>query len=231
MIATNAGLNADTNKKSHHDIRFPGESPEYRIKRNALLTAEIALRAGIEDVARLRRALPLGGVVKNYKFDGADGPVQIADLFTQHETVIVYSFMFGGQQVSPCPMCSAFLDSVIGQLKHIQQRAAFVVVARNPIDQVLAMAQAREWSEFTWLSAAQNTYAVDYHSETADGAQMPMCNVFTRRAGEIRHFWNSEMFFAPSETHPRHIDLLWPLWNMLDITPEGRGEFTPKLNY
>ena len=29
----------------------------------------------------------------------------------------------------------------------------------------------------------------------------------------------------------RHNDLLDPLWNMLDLTPEGRGDFHPQLRY
>ena len=35
------------------------------------------------------------------------------------------------------------------------------------------------------------------------------------------------MFFAESQWHPRHNDLLWPLWAYFDLTPEGRGDWFP----
>ena len=61
---------------------------------------------------------------------------------------------------------------------------------------------------------------------------MPMINVFARRDGEIFHTWGSEMLYARLDGHPRHVDSLWPLWNLFDLTPEGRGEdWHPKLEY
>ena len=216
---------------SIHDVRFPGESAAYREQRDLLLQAEMQLRAQIEEVAALRRALPEGGVVENYTFESADGPVTLASMFGGHKTLIVYSFMFGGEDEAPCPMCGAFMDSVNGQLRHINQRAGFVAVARAPMDKLQRLVDARGWQDIPWVSAAGNSYPLDYHSEMPNGAQVPMCSVFTRTADEIRHFWTSEMFFAPSDTHPRHVDMLWPLWHFFDITPEGRGDFMPKLNY
>ena len=49
----------------------------------------------------------------------------------------------------------------------------------------------------------------------------------------IRHFWTSELLFpeAPPGQDPRHVDAIWPLWNVLDATPEGRGDFYPRLAY
>ena len=214
-----------------HDIRFPGESVEYRHKRDELLQAEMALRAQIEEVAAMRRGLPAGGLADNYVFAGEQGPISLHDLFGDDDTLILYSFMFGGQQTSPCPMCTAFVDSVSGQIKHINQRAAFAVVARSPLEPMQKLAAARGWKDVPLLSAQDNSYPIDYHSEMPNGAQVPMCNVFARGDDGIRHFWNSELFFAPSQTQPRHIDMLWPLWNFFDITPEGRGDFMPRLNY
>jgi predicted dithiol-disulfide oxidoreductase (DUF899 family) len=214
-----------------HEIRFPGESPEYRQHRDQLLTAEMALREQIEAVARLRQALPLGGVAEDYSFMGAQGSVSLSTLFGEHQSLIVYSFMFGGQQVDPCPMCSAFMDSLRGHIHHLTQRAGFVAVARSPYDTLQKLVNKRGWQDITWVSAAENTYPLDYHSEMPNGAQVPMCNVFTRRNGQIHHFWNSELFFAPTQGHPRHIDMIWPLWHCFDLLPEGRGEFLPKLNY
>lgn len=216
---------------SIHDVRFPGESVEYRASRDELLEAEMALRAQMETVAAMRRALPLGGVVQDYEFIGAQGPVRLSKLFGEQRTLILYGFMFGGADEQPCPMCSAFMDSVNGQLKHINERAGFVAVARSPYERLAKLVEGRGWADVPFVSASENTYPTDYHSEMPNAAQVPMCNVLVRQGSEIRHFWTSEMFFAPAEQHPRHMDLLWPLWNFFDVTPEGRGEFMPGLTY
>ena len=214
-----------------HDIRFPNESADYRTKRNELLVAEVALRSQIEEVAKLRRELPLGGEVENYVFAGLDGEVSLTELFGDHDTLILYSYMYGPDAEHGCPMCSAFMDSLQGQTKHIEQRAAFVVAARSNMERISALVQTRGWQDITWVSAADNSYATDYKSEMPNGAQVPMCNVFVKRDGKIYHYWNTEMFFVPSEFHPRHVDMMWPLWHIFDITPEGRGDFMPGLDY
>jgi predicted dithiol-disulfide oxidoreductase (DUF899 family) len=97
-------------------------------------------------------------------------------------------------------------------------------VAKAPLSRVLAFANERGWSRLRFLSSAINTYNRDYRAETPDGVQLPMLNVFHRYSDGIRHFWSSELFFAPSEPgqDPRHVGTLEPLWNLLDFTPEGR---------
>jgi len=72
------------------------------------------------------------------------------------------------------------------------------------------------------------------HAEDADGAQVPLLNVFVRRDAKIHHSYTSEMLWAPNEPGQdgRHVDMVWPLWHLLDLTPEGRGAtFHPKLAY
>ena len=75
------------------------------------------------------------------------------------------------------------------------------------------------------LSSAQNSYNNDYHAEAPDGSQWPIATVFVRREGAIHHWWSSELFYAPAAPgqNPRHVDFMWPLWNILDTTPSGRG--------
>ena len=217
---------------SIHQITFPGETEAYRMARDGLLTAEMELRAKIEEVAALRRELPLGGVVENYVFEGVSGPVRLSELFTEGKSsLVLYSYMFGANDEQPCPMCSSYLDSTDGVVTHLQQRINFAVVARSPIERVQAIAATRGWNNLSLLSAADNRYAHDFHTETPDGRQLPICNVFVKRDDGVHHFWASEMFFAPTEWHPRHVDLLMPLWHYLDLTPEGRGDFFPNLDY
>jgi len=213
-------------------IQFEGESAEYRAARDRLVEAETALRAQIEEVAALRRKLPLGRVAEDYVFEGAEGPVRLSELFADgKDSLLLYSYMFGPEAEAPCPMCTCFLDGADGYVPHLEQRLNFAVVARAPYARFARLAEGRGWQNVRLLSAADNTYANDYFSETPDGAQLPLANVFVRRDDGIHHFWATEMFFAPSEFHPRHVDMLWPLWHFLDLTPEGRGDFMPGLKY
>src|SRR5689334_6439400 len=206
--------------------RFPGETPKYRAARNKLLKQEIKARREIEKAAAQRRKLPLGGrVPEDYVFDSADGPVTLSQLFAPgKDTLLVYNFMFGPNVAEPCPYCTSILDSVDGAAPHVAQRVNLAIVARSPIDRVLAFARERGWRRLRLLSSAANTYNRDYHGENADGFQRPMLNVFRRDAGAIRHFWASELLYAPADgdEDPRHVGTIEPLWNLFDFTPEGR---------
>jgi predicted dithiol-disulfide oxidoreductase (DUF899 family) len=225
--------------------RFPGESPSYREARNQLLEAEMTLRKNLEEVATLRRKLPLGGEVpEDYIFD--EGATDLEDSATARrtrlselfqpgkDTLAIYSFMYGPKMKAACPACTSILDSLNGAAPHATQRINLAVVARNPIEKIRAHARARGWRNLRLLSSAGNTYNHDYHGETAEGDQTPGLNVFARRDGKIHHFYYTELRFVPPEPGQdhRHVDLLWPLWNLFDFTPEGRGtNWSPKLTY
>jgi predicted dithiol-disulfide oxidoreductase (DUF899 family) len=217
--------------------RFPDESPEYRTARDRLLAAEIELRRQTEAVAALRRELPPGGAPRDdYVFEGANGPVRLSELFGGHETLVIYSFMFprAVDDERPCPACTSILDSLDGAAQHLEQRVSLAVVARSPLERIEAHARERGWRNLRLLSSAGNDYNPDYLAEAPDGSQLPMLNVFTRRNGEIRHFWGTELLQAPWDPGqaPRHVDFIWPIWNVLDATPEGRGtEWEPQLEY
>ena len=128
----------------------------------------------------------------------------------------------------------SLLDQLDGIVEHASQAMNFVVVAKAPIDRLLTWKEERGWRRLRLLSSADNTYNRDYLAETPEGAQRPMLNVFHRDGGKIRHFWGSELFYAPWDPgqDPRHVGTLEPLWNLFDLTPEGRGKDTePKLRY
>ena len=219
---------------------FPNESTEYREAREKLLTAEARLREDLERVAALRRQLPLGGEVnKDYTFEGISEngekePVKLSELFESgKESLLIYSYMYGPEMENSCPLCTAFLDSMNGHVKHITERMNLAIVACSPIERIAEFAKTRDWKDLPLLSASNNSYARDYLAEDEKGNQMPMANVFVKRDGKVRHFWGSELLYKPFEGHDfRHVDLLWPLWNFFDLTPEGRGEnWYPSLNY
>jgi predicted dithiol-disulfide oxidoreductase (DUF899 family) len=224
-----------TNAPAFHDLHFPNESVEYRAARNRLLEAEIALRRQTEAVAVLRRAMPPGGEVReDYVFEGETGAERLSELFGDKSVLLLYSFMYGPKMERACPSCTSFIDALDGEMRHIRQRVAIAVVARSPLARFKAHAQARGWRDTRLLSSAGNSFQPDYHGEDAEGSQRPIMNVFARRGGKIRHVWASELAFAPRDIgeDPRHIDGFWPLWGILDLSPEGRGEqFRPKLSY
>jgi predicted dithiol-disulfide oxidoreductase (DUF899 family) len=216
-----------------NEARFPNESAEYRAARNALLAEEIELRRHIERVAAQRRALPPGGALpKDYGFVGEHGPVSFAELFRDKQTLAIYSYMFGPQRERPCPMCTSLLSAWDGEARDIGQRIALAVVARSPIERLLAFARERGWRHLALYSDPSGDYTREYVS--ADDADVPAFNVFTRRDGVLRHFWSGEMGMSSADPgqDPRGAPDLMPLWTILDATPEGRGsDWYPRLEY
>jgi predicted dithiol-disulfide oxidoreductase (DUF899 family) len=230
-------------------VAFPGESAEYRVARERLLGQEIELRRAMEEVAAARRALPPGGAVtEDYVFrgkgaDGAASDVRLSELFAPgKDSLVIYSFMFprdpgderpgpaAGQTAllllaeGPCPSCVSLLDQFEGAAEHATQQINLAVVAKTQLPRLLAFGEERGWRRLQLLSSAANSYNRDYLAETENGHQRPMLNVFHRDRETIRHFWGSELFYAPVDPgqDPRHAGTLEPVWNLFDLTPEGR---------
>jgi predicted dithiol-disulfide oxidoreductase (DUF899 family) len=226
-------------------FRFPSEGDPYRRARNRLLEAEIDLRRRVEEVAALRRQLPLGGEVpEDYVFEEMSADpnaaqsvqhVRLSQLFRSgKDTLAIYSFMFGPNMKVPCPMCSCMLDSLNATAVHAAQRISLAVVAKAPLERIHTFAHDRGWSGLRLFSSAANNYNRDYYGENAEGGQQPSLNIFVRRSGRIHHFYHTELLLAAPEPgqNQRHIDMIWPLWNLLDFTPEGRGaDWYPSLTY
>ena len=216
-------------------VRIPNESAEYRAARMALLVEEIELRRHIERVAVQRRGLPPGGEVNGvYRFQGEDGPTDFAGLFGAERTLAVYSYMFGPERERPCPMCTNLLGAWEGNAADIGQRISLVVVARSPIERLIAWKRERGWKNLRLYSDLDGAYFRDYFGLLPDGLEVPAFNVFTRRDGAIRHFWSGEMDGSTADPgqDPRGAPDAAPLWMVLDSTPEGRGgDWYPKLRY
>jgi len=234
-VAPRQTLTPSTELAKRNGVRFPNESDEYRRARDALLAEEIELRRHIERVAEQRRALPPGGAVtKNYRFDGEHGQVRFADLFGTHQTLAVYSYMFGAERERPCPMCTSLLSAWDGEARDIEQRIALAVVARSPIARLIAFKGERGWKNLKFYSDASGEFSRDYHGVSEKGEDAAAFNVFNRRDGTTRHFWSGEMGFPTADPgqDPRGAPDLMPLWTILDATPEGRAkDWYPKLNY
>jgi predicted dithiol-disulfide oxidoreductase (DUF899 family) len=239
-------------------LTFPGESSEYRAARDRLLAQEVDLRRKMEAVAAARRELPPGGLVpRDYVFqwagaNGAPNDIRLSELFApDRDTLVIYNFMFprdadddspappSGQTAllplaeGPCPSCTALLDQLDGAAEHAGQHLNLAVVAKAPLSRVFTFVNERGWRHLRILSSANNTYNRDYHGETPAGTQRPMLNVFHRDRDGIRHFWGSELLYAASDhgQDPRHVGTLEPLWNLFDLTPEGRPDWYEQFSY
>ena len=220
---------------NRNTFRMPNESAEYRSARNALLAEEIELRRHIERVALMRRALPPGGEARgDYRFEGVEGPIDLAGLFGDKQTLVVYSYMFGPQRERPCPMCTSLLSAWDGEARDMEQNVALAVVARSPLAKLLAFKKERGWQHLKLYTDLNGNFSRDYHAIGKEGGDEPALNVFTRRDGTIRLFWAGEMGFETADPgeDPRGAPDLMPLWTVLDSTPEGRrSKWYPSLDY
>lgn len=218
------------------------ESAEYLAKREELRQAEVELLQQRERVAQLRRALPAGAAIQDYEF--LEGPASLADgdepvrttrlseLFTKPDrSLIVYHLMYGKKQTKPCPMCTAWIDCLNGISHHVAQNADVAVVAAADPATLRAHARKRGWNRLRLLSAGNSTFKYDLGSEDREGHQDSTISVFTRETdGTLRHFYSGHPWLA-EDVKERGIDELNPIWNFLDLTPQGRGTWYASLDY
>jgi predicted dithiol-disulfide oxidoreductase (DUF899 family) len=212
------------------------ESEEYLAAREALRLAEIEEMRQRERVAALRRALPKGAPVQDYVFtegpaelSAGDDPirsVRLAELFSaSSRPLAIYHLMYGKAQQSPCPMCTMWIDGFNGIARHLAENLDFAVAAAADPQALRAYARERNWQNLRLLSCRENTFKFDLASEDAEGNQDSTISVFSRDAdGTLRHFYTCHPHMA-NDINQRGIDLLTPVYNMLDLTPGGRGEW------
>ena len=221
-------------------FRFPNETDEYRARRDELLELEKDLRARGESVARKRRELPLGGRLKeDYRFQrvGDDGEVReiaFEELFGEHETLLLYSMMYGPEWDAACPSCTSLVDAFDANYHPVSHHCAMAVVGAARPEQFREWSRRRGW-KIPVYAAGESTYLLDYFAreEPVDPALVSMMNCFRKTPDGVFHTWGSELVGHPMENgHPRHVDAVWPFWNLLDMTPDGRGERSiPRQDY
>jgi predicted dithiol-disulfide oxidoreductase (DUF899 family) len=209
---------------SMSELRYPNESREYRDARDALLKDEQELIDKTRAVAAKRRKLPLGGQLKeDYVFEWAnDGRVghrvNLSELFDDRNTLLLYSFMFGPNWDKPCPSCTSLMDGFDRIWYSVAQDAAFAAVAKAPAERINAWAKERGWTQIPLLSGYGSLFQADYRCQgDSDDMQLPVMHVFKKRDGKIFHFWGTESMM-------NHVDTVWPYWNLMDFTPEGRPD-------
>jgi len=222
--------------------RLRNESAEYVARREELRLAEIELMRQRERVAEMRRRLPAGAVIEDYVFqegpadlEAGDAPittVRLSDLFSgPKRSVVIYHFMYGKRQTNPCPMCTMWIDGYNGVAQHIAQNVDFAIAAAAEPPMLRQHARNRGWRNLRLLSCGNSTFKYDLRSEDAEGAQDSTISVFTRDPdGTLRHSYSAHPWMA-ADVKERGIDLLTPVYNLLDLMPQGRGDWYAKLAY
>jgi predicted dithiol-disulfide oxidoreductase (DUF899 family) len=227
---------------TYRQTNLLNESPEYLTKREELRLAEIELMKQRERCAELRRGLPEGATIADYEFlegpaplDKGDEPVRkvlLSELFTGPDrSLVIYHFMYGKKQTTACPMCTAWIDGYNGTAHHLAQNVDFAIVAAADPATLRAYARTRGWDKLRLLSAGESTFKYDLGSEDREGGQDSTMSVFTRDGdGTLRHFYSVHPRLAEN-IKERGIDELTPIFNMLDLTPQGRGSWYASLDY
>jgi predicted dithiol-disulfide oxidoreductase (DUF899 family) len=229
-----------------HDIyrqtNLPNESDNYLSKREELRLAEIELMRQRERVAELRRSLPEGAIVQDYVFeegpvdlDAGDSPtrtVRLSELFTGSDrSLVIYHFMYGKKQTRPCPMCTLFIDGLNGVAHHLAQNVDVAIVAAADPPALRKHGRTRGWDKLRLLSNGASTFKYDLGSEDREGNQDSTISVFSRDSdGTLRHFYSAHPSMA-DDIKERGLDLLTPVYNILDLTPQGRGDWYAELGY
>jgi predicted dithiol-disulfide oxidoreductase (DUF899 family) len=215
-----------------------GSSPDYVEARIELARAERELRDRIEEIAAARRRLPPGAVVTDHEL--AEGPLdltrddgvrspRLSELFGEHDTLFVYHLMFHPDDDSACPMCSMWVDGFHGVLHHLTRHTAVAVIGKAPLPKLRAWGRRRGWSGLRLLSSHGTTFNAEMAAEYPDGGQRPMASVFVRDGASVRHFYTLPANFL--DDTQRGMDLLSPVWNVLDLLPGGRGDWYPDNSY
>jgi len=132
---------------------------------------------------------------------------------------MLYSFMYGPHWDNPCLSCTSLMDGFDRSAYQVTRNAAFAGIAKAPPEKINAWAKKRGWTQIALLSGFESPFQADYKCQQGsdDDMQLPVMHVFTKRGGKIHHFWATEL---PSS----HVDTVWPYWNLMDFTPEGRPD-------
>jgi len=206
------------------ELRYPNESREYRDARESLLKDEQELVDKVRSVAERRRNLPPGGQLKeDYVFqcanDGKVGKsVKFSELFADKNTLLLYSFMYGPNWDNPCPSCTSLVDGFDEPgIRSLNTPRLSQLPKHRPIESMRGPnnvdGRRLRWFPDRSLPIKPITSA----QGDSDDIQWPVMHVFRRQDGKIFHFWGTEL-------SANHLDTVWPYWNLMDFTPEGRPD-------
>jgi len=202
--------------------------------RKALLARERELTHLRDQIAGERRALPWVRIEKRYLFDTTDGQRTLADLFEGRRQLLVQHFMLGPGWEQGCPSCSFMADHSDGMNVHLAHRdVTLVAISRAPLGDIERFRQRMGW-RFKWVSSFGSDFNHDFHvsftpQERTKGAvyyNYGMVNFPAEEAPGVSVFYkdDADTVFHTYSTYGRGVEVMMGTYNMLDLTPKGRGE-------
>ncbi len=185
---------------------------DWKVAREELLVKEKEATRARDALAAERRRMPRMAVTKDYRFEGPDGEVGLADLFDGRRQLVVYRFFFepgvAGYPESGCPGCSFGADQ-LAHLAHLNARdTTYVRVSRAPQKEIERYARRMGW-DVPWYTITDD-FDLDFGVDEWHGT-----NVFFKDGEEI-----TRTYFIDA----RGDEALGSTWSYLDITPLGRQE-------
>lgn len=199
-----------------------------------LLAAEKELTRRRDELTRRRMAMPWERVEKDYRFEGPDGALSLADLFDGRSQLIVYHFMLGPDWQEGCKSCSFWADNFNGIAIHLNHRdVTFTAVSRAPLAKIEGYKKRMGWS-FPWVSSYGGDFNFDYHvsftpEEMAEGKAFH--NYATRPLSVSEQVGISAFFkdgtgqvFHTYSCYSRGVEMVNGAYHFLDLAPKGRDE-------
>jgi predicted dithiol-disulfide oxidoreductase (DUF899 family) len=227
-----------------------GTREEWLAAREQLLVREKEHTRIGDELAQLRRELPLVPVEKDYRLDVDDGEQALAELFGGRSQLLVYHFMFGPSYDAGCPVNSSIADTIDGVLPHLHARdVTFLLVSQAPLEKLQAYKRRMGWS-LPWASSARSDFNFDLgfsHTEEEgrriveqmmgdDNALPPIVDQNARASGTDAAGYMTEspgfstfvldagvVYHAYSTTW-RGLEFLMGYYPILDHAPKGRDE-------
>ena len=203
-------------------------------ERKTLLAHEKELMRLHDQIARERRALPWERVDKDYAFETPQGRRSLAELFEGRRQLLVQHFMLAPGWEQGCPSCSFMADHVDGMNVHLAHRdITMIAVSRAPLAEIERFRRRMGW-QFEWVSSHgsdfNHDFAVSFRpnderdgklvynfaTQPFQGEEAPGISVFYKNdAGEVFHTYS---------TYGRGVEVMMGAYNLMDLTPQGRGE-------
>jgi len=184
--------------------------------------------------------------VPDYVFDYVDAEgkaskVKLSEAFGDKSELIVQHFMYpGADGKSPCPVCSSWSDGFNGLLPHIQQKAAFLVVAKQAAPDLAALTKRKQW-QFRMLSSKDNTFNTDFCVEPTEedkaAGKMSSYNFGAGAQFMIPQYPSISFFHLDKDkktvyrtytAQARALENFNVFWWLFDCLPQGRDGFMPK---
>ena len=217
---------------------------EWLAARKDLLAKEKELTRARDALSAERRHLPMVEIDKDYRFEGPQGEVGLADLFDGHRQLIVGHFMFDPSWDDGCPSCSAGADEVSdGLIRHLHARdTTLAYVSRAPLAKIEDYKARRGWT-FPWYSSHDSDFNYDFNvtlDETVAPVEYNFRSAAEHRAAGTGYYVEGDQpiempgmscflrvddrLFHTNSVYARGAEMLGGSYYWLDMTALGRQE-------